>query len=340
MKCKTALYIIPNLNKVSGGPKTRASNFKEIFLKADGSVYEAGSKAKALLSFHTKDMVYVESATNRITFLDFLALIALRLQSKNMIVFIRDIYIELFPEEYVSGRGKITLILNKVSYYFLTSLASFMVFPTKEMGAIYFNKNKWFPIREYSDLPPAAHRIELNKPLPDFTKKTGILYLGSLGYTNSGYQNFLNFSKRYATEYNFFILSGDSDIEAKTSGFPVQLDKIARNDIPRFIESNNIAYAFHTRPINQYDEITYPIKVFDFLSFQLPFISERHKPICTLLGNEYPLFASYDNLHDIYKLLKTIKADDYRKITFLLMDVAKKNTYEERYKKLLAITNS
>ena len=215
-----------------------------------------------------------------------------------------------------------------------------MVFPTEEMGSIFFNKNKWFPKRKFSDLPPATHNLVMDRQLPNFKKKTGILYLGSLGYINSGYQRFLDFSKRYNEEYNFFILSGDNELENKTIGFPIHLNKIPREHIPGFIEANNIAFAFHTRPRNHYDDITYPIKVFDFLSFQLPFISENHIPLRKILGNDYPLFASYSNLEEIYSLIQSINATEYKQILLLLKDIAQKNTYDERYKKLLSITTS
>ena len=64
-------------------------------------------------------MVYVESATNRIALLDFLCLLLLRLRSKKVIVFIRDVYIEMFPEQYANPRAKITLIVNKLSNFYL-----------------------------------------------------------------------------------------------------------------------------------------------------------------------------------------------------------------------------
>ena len=71
MSGRTVLYIIPNLKKVSGGPKTRASNFKEIFSKNGGNIYEGNSKKNIFLSYQYRDLVYIESATNRIAIIDF-----------------------------------------------------------------------------------------------------------------------------------------------------------------------------------------------------------------------------------------------------------------------------
>ncbi|WP_310993449.1 hypothetical protein [Aequorivita marina] len=330
---RNSLYIVPNLNKVSGGPNTRINSFKSIFKARGNFVFYKANKLKTI--FKSSDVAYVESATNRIALIDIPCLFFLKLRSKKTVVFIRDIYIELFPEEYNTLRGKITYIVNKLSNFYLTWISTSMVFPTKEMGAVFFEKNKFFPKRPYTDLPPGTRDIAPNRILPDFSKKLGILYLGSLGYTNSGYQNFLDFAEAYKNECNFFILSGDKDLKTKVTAKHINLNKVPRNEIPQFIAENNIAYAFHTRPRNMYDDLTFPIKVFDFLSFQLPFFTEKHIPLKHLLGNDYPLFASFENKAEINRKIETIQAQEYQELVDLLKAIALNNTYDKRYKKLL-----
>lgn len=330
---RQAFYIVPDISKTSGGPRTRISCFKSIFLKKGAVIFQDKSK-KDVLRNKNIDFLYIESATNRISVADFFYLFILKFTSKKRIVFIRDVYIELFPEEYASLRAKITLIANKVSNFYLTWVATSLVFPTEEMGHSFFKKNVRFPKRKYTHLAPATLDVTTKKTLPEFTKKLGILYLGGLGYANSGYKLFLKFSEAYEKYYNFYILSGDTDLDQKTAGYPVILNKVPRTEIPSFISKHNIAFAFHTRPRNLYDDLTYPIKVFDFLSFQLPFISQKHIPLVLLLGNDYPLFASYENLEKIHLLIKGINKAKYEDIVDSLKEIAHKNTYEERYKRL------
>lgn len=330
---KNSFYIVPNLEKVSGGPNTRINLFKNIFENKGSLIFYKKNKLRAILK--KIDLTYIESATNRIGLVDIPSLFFLKLRSKKRIVFIRDIYIELFPEEYTTLRGRITLIANKLSNFYLTWIATSMVFPTKEMGAVFFERNKLFPKRPYTDLPPGTHEITADKKLPDFSKKLGILYLGSLGYTNSGYQNFLDFAQKYKDQYNFFILSGDKDLKEKVNVKHIKLNRVPRNDIPKFIEENNIAYAFHTRPRNMYDDLTFPIKVFDFLSFQLPFFTETHVPLKHVLRNDYPLFASFENKEKIHRKIKAINPQEYQQLVVDLKEIALNNTYDKRYKKLL-----
>lgn len=331
------LYIIPNLKKVSGGPNTRISCFKQVFIENNDIVYENGNKASSIFKIKKHEIVYIESATNRISLLDFFCLFFLRLRTKKMIVFIRDIYIELFPEEFTTARSRITLIFNRISNFYLSLIATNVVFPTLKMGEFFFAKNKLYKKRPYTDLPPGTYNVLDKKQQPNFNKKRGILYLGNTTYTNSGFSTFLNFEKLYNEHFNFFILSGDKNLNKTIKNTSIELNRVQRNAIPSFITKKNIAYAFHTRPRNIYDDLTFPIKVFDFLSFQLPFITEKHKPLEILLSNQYQLFASMNNLEEIYEKLSNIDQVEYTKIENDLKSIALTNTYDTRYKKLLNI---
>lgn len=329
------LYVVPNLKKVSGGPRTRISMFKKVFKQHGGATVERGGKLFSAFKFKRVDLLYIESATNRIGFIDIVSLFLLKLKSKVTVVFIRDVYIELFPDEYKTFRGKITRIANKLSNYYLTKMGTHIVFPTKGMGEVFFYKNKAFPKRPFDSLPPGTIPKENKKRLPEFNKKIGILYLGSTKYTNSGFEHFLNFSKEYSNIYNCYVLSGDKNLEAKVANTSINLNSVAHSEIADFIEENNIAFAIHTRPRNNYDDITFPIKILDFVSLQIPFFTEKHKPLEELLGDDYGLFIDITKPKSIHDKIANIDYKTYLKLVSFLKDVALLNTYETRYKKLL-----
>ena len=331
------LYIIPDLAKVSGGPKTRVSLFKNIFLNKRDDIIEKGNKIVKSVSYKKVNITYVESATNRIALVDFLCLLLLRLRSKKVIIFIRDVYIEMFPKQYTNPRAKITLIVNKLSNFYLTLISTNLVFPTIEMGDMLFKNNSFYIKKPYQALPPATYNITEKKLNPDFSKKTGILYLGSTKYQNSGFNTFLAFEKKYQKHYNFYVLSGDNHLHDLTKGTTVKVAKIPRETIPVYIKENNIAYAFHTRPRNSYDDLTFPIKVFDFLSFQLPFLSEQHVPLKKLVSNQYQLFVSMNNLEGIHAKIQRIDKKEYTLLADFLKEIALNNTYQKRYDQILEI---
>ncbi len=338
LKHKNLLYVIPDLNKVSGGPRTRISMFKKVFEDKGDRIIEG--KNKFLKSIRTRniDLTYIESATNRISLIDFLSLIFIRMYSKEIIVFIRDIYAELFTDEFITLRKKITFYANRLSYFYLVLLTDKIVFPTSDMGKIFYQKNKYFPKREFFSLPPGTKEREVEKKLPDFTKKVGILYLGGISYSNSGFDLFLNFADQYKHKYKFFMLSGDQLAKVAISDRThIYLDRIPHSLIDKFITDHNICFAFHSRPRNEYDDITFPIKVMDFITFRLPFITANHQPLINLLGTEYELFLDISKPELIDRKIEFFsERDSYCKLLQILDEVSTNNTYEKRYEKLFA----
>lgn len=331
------LYVVPNLDKVSGGPSTRITLFKKKILEKGGVVVQGRKKILKSIKAGRIELTYIESATNRISLVDVFSLLIIRARSKNVIVFIRDIYIELFPEEYSSPRKKVTLFANRLSYFFLVLITNEIAFPTNEMGNVFFNKNKYFPKRNYFPLPPGTVISKKQKVRPDFTKKIGVLYLGGISYSKSGFEHFLDFAKTFRETYKFYVLSGDPLAkEAVSNRDYIYFDKIAHNEIEDYIEKFNIGFGFHSRPRNIYDDLTFPIKILDFITFKLPFITEKHKPLISLLGRDYPLFVDISNGKVIKeKINSLVREDEYAKMQKRLNKVAIENTYDIRFKTLL-----
>ncbi len=338
MNNRNLLYVIPDLKKVSGGPRTRISMFKKVFLDNGNIIVELKGKFKKSIRVGKVNVTYVESATNRISIEDFFSLIIVRLYSKNVTVFIRDVYVELFPHEFNSLRKKVTMIANRISYFFLTLIANTLVFPTKEMGSVFFKKNTFFPKRNYFALPPGTLESVGEKRNPDFKKKIGILYLGGISYSQSGFEYFINFSDKYNDKYNFYVLSGDLLVKTAVSGrHHIVLDSIEHSQINSFITNNNIGFAYHTRPRNDYDDITFPIKVLDFLTFRLPFITADHKPLVELLGKDYPFFIDVNDELGINKRINDFCNElKYNSLVNNIDCIALKNTYENRYDELMS----
>ena len=337
---KNLLYVVPNLNKVSGGPRTRVNNFKRIFQKNNDHVIIGNWKWIQSLKVSKINLVYVESATNRISINDLFGLLILKYKSRKVVVFIRDVYFEFFSENYPGIKGNISKIANSVSNYFLTLISDVMVFPTSQMGKVYFTKNN-YPKRAYYSLPPGTTKDFHLNIQPDFNRKIGILYLGSITYKNAGFEHFVNFATQFENEYNYFVLSGDKNVKNRVERYKfIALDCIQHSDIPTFIKNNNIGFAFHTRPRNEYDDLTFPIKVLDFLSFRLPFITDSHVPILELLGEDYPLYCKIDLYAEIDGLLlKRSNTKMYAEVVKYLVDVSNRNSYKSRYDFLLSLTD-
>ena len=335
---KNVLFVSSEIN-LKGAPKTRVEGFAKVFLSQNNDVVRGGDKLLKSSIFKRYNLVYVESSTNRLSLADIISLVILRVRSKCIIVFIRDVYIEYFPENYRGVRKRITSIANRISYFFLAFISNYLVFPTIDMGDFFYKVNTHMPKRKYFDLPPAtiekSFRVE-----PNFNDKIGILYLGAVSYKNTGFEHFVTMYRQNADRYNFFVLTNDNKvynyIEKDDSG--ITIDYVKRDMLKKYLSNNNILFAIHSRPRNDYDDMTFPIKVLDFISLGLPFVSEMHKPVVNMIGSDYPLYANVNNELNLSAVIEPFcNYNGYIELLNYLGQVSLKNTYKQRYDRLEAI---
>ncbi|WP_157482716.1 hypothetical protein [Geofilum rubicundum] len=332
------LYVVPDLKKVSGGPRNRISLLGQVFKHKGDSIIVGEKKLLKAIKSPSVNFTYVESATNRIALIDLLSLSILRLKSKRVFVFIRDVYFDFFPENYRSPKGRLLTLANHITNLFFSWIADCFFFPTNKMGAVFFRRGTYVE-KPYYLLPPGVPIGLSRQDMPDFGARPGIVYLGGTGYKNSGFEQFLEFAKLYQKYYDFFVLSGDNSLKEVLSDLPyVVWTQLPLLQIPDFLAQNNIAYAFHSRPRNDYDDLTFPIKVMDFLALGLPFVTEKHLPLVELLGVDYPLFASVADYNNIHQMLSNnYNPERYRLLTNRFLNIANENGYEQRYAYLLSV---
>lgn len=324
------LFIASNIGNKNSAPFTRSNEFSKVF-QEKGFVLRGKAKLKKALSLPALDFLYMETAPHRITFGDFWALLLLRTKTKFIVIYIRDVYCEFFKEEYKGIRRKISLVANRISYFLFALISDYLVFPSIEMGNYFYLKNK-FPVRKYTNLPPGVPIPEKNRKNPDFNKKTGVLYLGNPNYTNSGFDFFLKFAKICNDKFNFYILTADKE-SFKDKPY-ITADFIDHKEIVTFLESNNVAFAIHTRPRNGYDDITIPIKAMDFISLNLPFITDEHKPLKQILGDNYPFYCEMDE-KKVFELINQYNSlEKYKVLYNYIENILIENTYYKRYEKL------
>lgn len=327
---KSLLFIASNIGVKNNAQFTRSNEFSKVFQET-GYVLRGKSKFRKAIALPSLDLLYMETAANRISVGDFLALLILRAKTDFLVIYIRDVYCEYYKEKFKGLRKKISFIANRISYYLYALLSNCLVFPTIDMGNYFYAKNK-FPIRKLSNLPPGVPIPEKNRAFPDFNKKMGILYLGNPNAYDSDFDRFLQFAKMYQDKFIFFVLASNADYYNDIPYIKVEL--IEHSKIISYLESNNIAFALHARNRNGYDDMTFRIRTMDFISFYLPFITDEHKPIMATLGENYPLFCEMDN-EKIYNLIN--QYNNQEKYTFVynyLKNILIENTYKKRYEKL------
>ncbi|ALO35120.1 hypothetical protein CMT41_10615 [Colwellia sp. MT41] len=340
MKNKITSYSVPYSKNITTGPLVRVNGInKEIAqIKSSNIIFADGfNKFKQSLSAKVTDLLYIESSTNRISLFDLISLLILKRKSKRVVVYIRDVYVELFPEEYKTFRKRVTVFFNQLTIKFYAYIATDFAFPTNEMGIVFFSKNKLKVINSF-ELPPACD-IECQKATQDVAnerlKAIKIMYLGGINYKYSGINNFINLVEYSPKEYLFYIVTYDKEIFnyldslSTSSRKKVTIHTLDKVGVDKFIKENNITYMFHSRPINEYDNLTYPIKFFDALTWNLPLLTAKNEPVVKVLGANYPLYVDVTNPAEI---VKTITQNKPHYFTTLqqIESIALSNRYDNR----------
>lgn len=339
------LYIIPNIKQVSGGPRARILSFAREFKRNNYEVIEHDfwSKLNSIRKVKRGEKVYVETASNRIKLIDFICLSLIRLKTDKIIFYIRDIYIELLPNEYKSMRQRVTRLFNKLSTRFYVKIGYQLAFPTENMGMVFFTLNPKYVKKKHFALPPGCFVTSQEQEKKySYHPKPGIVYMGGINYNNSGIENYLNFILTYESKYRFYILTQDKRIndllkEKEIDG--VSVENIEFDLLPSFFEQQSISFAFHARNRSDYDDLTFPIKILDFISMLIPCISAPHKPLVSLLGSSYPMFTNINDFKSIDEMImKYNNEKSYLELINLLRKTREQNLYKRRIEALESIT--
>lgn len=338
---RITLYSVPNLNRVSGGPISRIRAFQKALLAESHNkaiVTNGLNKLREAIKSEFSEILYIESSTNRAKLYDFLAILILRQKCKKVVVYVRDIYFEMFPENYTGIKNRVRRYLNWISLIFFIKVSDYLAFPTIGMANKLCEFHPKLKRKNIIELPPGISDYESH----DFPSLNGsrinFLYMGATAYKFSGITEYTHLSNNLTGNYRFFLLSKES---LSKNNFPnITIDSIPQDQIRNFITKNNIHFLIHSRPRNDYDDLTYPIKIFDSISLNLPIISLPHPPLVKLLGSDYPLFISSLDTTTIKSLINNVISNPqiYSDIKIRYQHIADSRSYSKIINKLCQIS--
>ena len=303
MKQKINYYIVPKIININSGPGVRTSEFRKSLIDHEVDFFEISNsdKIKNSMRAYKNTITYVESSTNRVGFSDIISLLIIRFIKKNDIyIYIRDVYPFIFPEEYKTIRTRITSFAYKLTSMFYVKIAKRLLFPTTEMGDI-FNSKLALKSVNTGVFPPGINCVK-NADLSSSSSKN-LLHVGGFEYKHSGAYELLYIISLLPCEFSLHIVTRDASF---LKSLPIWESVKERVYIHKFNKLEWIEYfsevkvlcALHSRPRNCYDDITYPIKIMDYISLGVPFLSLKHKPLISILHDKSLLLSE-----DIDKLI-------------------------------------
>jgi hypothetical protein len=138
------------------------------------------------------------------------------------------------------------------------------------------------------------------------------------------------------------VITQDSDVARYLAGLSekqrkrVSVLRLKKEEVAQLIVREGIHYMFHSRPLNFYDGLTFPIKVFDALEWNLPVLTARHPPLVELFGDDYP---GYVDVRDPQNIVRNIEGNRaiYLQLKMRLKLLSERNTYQQRVDLLLAL---
>lgn len=346
---RACLFAVPNVASLTSGPAVRVSNMARVFSGIPGARVIRGSfRQKLMLTFDLDryDVLYVESSTNRLALVDYLCLFFLRLKSRKMVVYIRDVYFEAFPESFDSVKGRMRHFLNRLTNIFYVTASDALGFPTMRMGDFFFEHHCAGKRKKAMAIPPGTVRVENFSDLGALAaRRTGALkfiYVGGIGYRYSGIEKMLRFAERSGLDAEYFVVTRDTEISQMVAGLPKQVKNRVRvlaldmEQTIRLIDDEGITFAVHPRPRNPYDDMTYPIKFFDYISWLLPILTDRHEPLVDVLGEGYSLFCDLDDAATVAELVNSsIDGAAYLSLLGQMVRIRDENLYESRVESIL-----
>ena len=104
----------------------------------------------------------------------------------------------------------------------------------------------------------------------------------------------------------------------------IKILNLPHKKVIEYLEDEDITFVIHSRPKNNYDDITFPINIMDCISCGVPIISYPHEPLIELLGFDYPFFVNEISSESITEIM------DNQSIS---------NLYEETIERLKVICN-
>lgn len=336
VKKKINYYVVPIIKDLNSGPGVRIESLRNL-LKSDTrfDVNEISNKDKILNTLNSEldTITYIESSTNRLSIIDVFCLTYLRYFKRSELnVYIRDIYTIVYPESYSGLRKRITYIANLVTLRFYHRICENLFFPTKQMSKVFY---EFLGVEHdnHISFPPGSSENQLR--LSSYNSNL-ILHVGGLEYVNSGLDDLFYVVRKLPNDFKLVLITRDIELVKSHLSYEESKDKIIlksmnKSEWVHYIERNKVLCAIHSRPRNEYDDMTFPIKILDYISYNIPFISLKHKPLVEMLGDNSTLVV--DDFKDTGKIISRLHSDEvfYNKCVKEIKETADKFTYKNNF---------
>lgn len=247
-------------------------------------------------------------------------------------LFYRDAYWK-FADWYDAKGIKRSIIntMHKFDWFIIKHTCKRVYFPTKTMGDLFDFKDK-------EPLPPACENLSIQSEIKESIE---LIYVGGMSEQYGGplllqALNRVNISKKM----NLHLVCRKEEKDKLADYIDKEWLKVyhvSGEELKDVYKKANVSII--PRKIDFYMDFSMPVKLFEYISYELPVISTKCKEVANFINKNEIGKVSMDNVDALYECLINITMEDIDKYSEIIKEVKKNNTWSKRVEQISKLTD-
>lgn len=247
-------------------------------------------------------------------------------------LFYRDAYWKFADWYNIKGIKKhIINTMHKFDWFIISNSCKTIYFPTKMMGDLFEFKHK-------EPLPPACEKIVIDTETKNSVE---LIYVGGVSEQYGGQLLLETLCKvNEVKEMNLHLVcrKEEKDKLIKYEDKPwLKVYHSSGDELKEIYKKANLAII--PRKVDFYMDFSMPVKLFEYISYEIPIISTQCKEVANFIRTNDIGRISNDNIDSLYQCLLDITIEDIDKYTENIKSVKNNNTWNKRIEQISQLTN-
>lgn len=242
-------------------------------------------------------------------------------------LFYRDAYWKFADWYEVKGLKKFIInTMHKFDWKVIKSVCRRVYFPTKTMGDL-------FDFPDKMPLPPGAEKISVDKKSLD---EVELIYVGGVSEQYGGtllLQAMEEVNK--VKKINLHLVCREEEVkkieEYKDKEW-LSLYHASGSELKEIYSKANVAII--PRKVDFYMDFAMPVKLFEYISYELPIISTNCKEVAKFINENNIGFVCEDNVQSLVNTLLNIDMNKINEVTENVKLAKENNTWNSRVKEI------
>ena len=242
-------------------------------------------------------------------------------------LFYRDAYWKFADWYEVKGLKKFIInTMHKFDWKIIKSVCKRVYFPSKTMGDL-------FDFSDKMPLPPGAEKISVDKKKSD---EVELIYVGGVSEQYGGTLLLEAMEEvNKVKKINLHLVCREEEVK-KIEGYKgkewLSLYHASGDELKEIYDKANVAII--PRKVDFYMDFAMPVKLFEYISYELPIISTNCKEVAKFINENNIGLVCDDNVQSLVNTLLSIDMDKINELTKNVKLAKENNTWNSRVKEI------